>query len=138
MAKNPNVLGPNSTFSFNGTDLSVYVRTISIEDATDEVEVTGFNESYKEYAEGLKDATITATLVQDYGAGAVDTTIGAAYYANTAGTIKVNPDKSGTVVYTMVGKIYSYNPVNGGPGDLNTIDVTIRNAGTAGLTRGTA
>lgn len=132
------VLGPNTSFSWNGTALSDHVRSIQLEDSADEVEVTGFGETYKEYQPGLKDATVTASFVQDYGASSVDAIIGAAYYANTAGTIKINADTSGTVVYTMIGKIYSYGPVNGGPGDANVIDVTFRNAGTAGLTRGTA
>lgn len=132
------VLGPNTQVTWNGTNLSDHVRSITLEDSADEVEVTGFGENYKEYLPGLKDATITADLLQDYGASSVDSLIGGAYYANTAGTLKVNPDTSGTVVYTMVSKIYSYGGVNGAPGDANTISVTFRNAGTAGLTRGTA
>lgn len=132
------VLGPNTSFTFNGTDLSDHVSSVTIEDSADEQDVTGFGETYREFIPGLKDATITATFLQDYSTGSVDAIIGGAYYANTAGTVKVNPDKGGTVVYTMLSKIYSYGGVNGGVGDVNNVDVTFRNAGTAGLTRGTA
>ena len=132
------VLGPNTQITVNGTDLSDHCTNITLEDSADEVEVTGFKENYKEFLPGLKDATINATFVQDYGSSSVDPILGALYYANTDGTVKVKPDTSGTVVYTMVSKLYSYGPVNGGVGDANTIDVTFRNSGTAGLTRGTA
>jgi hypothetical protein len=60
------------------------------------------------------------------------------YYNNTTGTVKVKPDTAGTVVYTQVSKLYAWPPVSGGVGDVNSIDVTFRNAGTAGLTRGTS
>lgn len=136
MAKH--VLGPNTQITINGTDLSDHCSNVSLEDSADEVETTGFGENYKEFIPGLKDATVTTTFFQDYGASSVDAVIGGLYYANAAGTIKIKPDTSGTVVYTMVGKVYSFPPVSGGPGDANSMEVTWRNAGTAGLTRGTA
>lgn len=132
------VLGPNTQITVNGTNLSANCTSVTLEDTADEVEVTGFSESYKEFLPGLKDATITATFLQDYGSSSVDAVIGAQYYANTIGTVKVTPNTSGTVVYTLVDYVYSFGPVDGGVGDANSIEVTFRNAGTAGLTRGTA
>lgn len=132
------VLGPNTQITVNGTDLSQYCTNVSLSDSADDVDVTGFSETYREFLPGLKDAEIGATFVQDYGASAVDAVLSAMYSATTAGTVKVKPDTSGTVVYTMVSRLYQYGPVNGGVGDANSIDVTWRNAGTAGLTRGTA
>jgi len=132
------VLGPNTRVTWNGTDLSQYVQSVSLEDAADEVDVTGFAETYREFLPGLKDATVSATFVQDYASGGPDAVLSPAYYNNTSGTLKVNPDNSGTVVYTLISKLYAWSPVNGSPGDADTIDVTFRNAGTAGLTRGTA
>lgn len=136
MAKH--VLGPNTRVTWNGTDLSDHISNVTLEDSKDEVEVTGFAESYKDFIPGLADATVTVTAFQDYGASSVDAVFGAAYYANAAGTIKITPDNSGTVVYTMIGKLYSFSPVNGGPGDANNTEIAIRNFGSAGLTRGTA
>lgn len=136
MAKH--VLGRNTQVTVNGTDLSDHVSSVTLEDSADEVDTTGFKEVYREFTPGLKDATITATFFQDYASGSVDEVIGGMYYADTAGTVKVKPDTNGTVVYTMVGKVYSFPPVSGGVGDANSMDVTFRNAGTAGLTRGTA
>jgi hypothetical protein len=137
MAKH--VLGPASTFTVNGTDLSQYVTNVSVEDSADEVDVTGFSQTYREFTPGLKDSTITATFLADFEAGSgPDAILAPLYYNNTAGTVKVKPQTSGTVVFTQVSKIYSYPPVNGGVGDANTFDTTFRNSGTAGLTRGTA
>lgn len=132
------ILGPNSRVTINGTDLSDHVTSVSIPDSADEVDVTGLSQTYREFQPGLKDATVDLTFIQDRASSSVDNTLYPIYANNTAGTVKVNPDVSGTVVYTLVGKMYSYSPVNGGPGDASTVDVTFRNAGTAGLTRGTA
>lgn len=132
------VLGPNTQFTVNGTDLSDHVSNVTVETSADEVDVTGFGETFREFLPGLKDATITATFLQDYASSSVDATLYPLWNTNTAGTVKVKPDTSGTVVYTMISKLYSYPPVSGGVGDANTTDVTFRNSGTAGLTRGTA
>ena len=133
-----NILGPNTTVKWNGTDLSTWCTNVTLNDSADEVDVTGFSETYREFQPGLKDASIDTSFIQDFASGGPDATLSPSYYNQTAGTLKVNPDTSGTVVYTLVSKIYSFAPVNGGPGAANTIDVTFRNSGTAGLTRGTA
>lgn len=132
------IWGPSSTFKFNGTDLSDHVASIDGSDEADQVEVTGLAETYRDYIPGLKTASVNATFFQDYASSNVDALIGAAYYNNTVGTVKINPDTNGTVVYTLVSKIYSYTPFNGGPGDANQISVAFQNFGTAGLTRGTS
>jgi hypothetical protein len=38
----------------------------------------------------------------------------------------------------MVSRLYSYSPISGAVGDANQNDISIRNAGTAGLVRATA
>lgn len=132
------VLGPNTQITVNGTDLSQWCTQVTLGDSKDQVEVTGFGEGYREFLPGLKDAEITATFVQDYASSAVDATLNAMYSATTSGTVKVKPDTAGTVVYTMIVQSYEYGPVSGAVGDANTISATFKNAGTAGLTRGTS
>lgn len=136
MAKH--VLGPNTTVTINGTDISQYVTNVTVEDTAEEVDVTGMSESFREYIRGLRDMSVTLTILQDYGAGGPDAVIQPLYDNDTAGTVKVNPDTGGTVVYTAVSKPYGWSPVSGGVGAANSIDVTFRNAGTLGLTRGTS
>lgn len=129
------VLGPASQVTWNGTDISQYVTNISIDDSREEVDVTGMGETYREFTDGLGDASVSLTVINGTG---IDPTLYPSYVNRTAGTLKWKADTAGTVVYTLVGKIYSWPAVAGGPGDAHTVDVSIRNAGTAGLTRGTA
>lgn len=132
------VLGPLTQITVNGTDLSQWCTNVTIEDSADEVDVTGFGETYREFIPGLKDSSINATFINDVASGGPDATLAPLYYNNLAGTVKVKPDTSSTVVYTQVSKLYAWPPVTGGPGEANTVDAVFRNFGTAGLTRGTA
>ena len=132
------VLGPLTRITVNTVDLSDHCLSVTVEDSADEVDVTGFQETYREFLPGLKDATITATFLQDYGSSSVDATLAAMYAGTAAGTVKVTPDTSGTVVYTLISRLYGFSPVSGGVGDANSMDVTFRNAGTVGLSRGTS
>jgi hypothetical protein len=132
------VLGPNTTVTVNGTDLSQFCTSVTIHGDTDDVDVTGFSETFREYLPGLKDASIDATFLQSFGSSEVDAILQPMYTNNATGTVKVKPDTTGTVVYTLISKLYGYSPVAGGVGDASTIDTTFRNAGTAGLTRGTS
>ena len=130
------ILGPNSSVSVNGTDISQYCTSVTAEDTAEDVDVTGFKATYRIHEKGLRDSTITTTIIQGT---ATDNLISPIYYNDTAGTVKVTPDTNGTVVYTQISKPFGWSPIGGGgPGDLNTVDVTWMNNGTAGLTRGTA
>lgn len=132
------LLGPLTKITVNGTDLSQWCHSVTLEDTANQVDVTGFSETYSDFIQGMKTAQITASFFQDYAASGPDATLSPLYYNNTAGTVKVTPDTSGTVTYTMISKLEGWSPVSGAVGDANSIDVTFTNFGTAGLTRGTA
>lgn len=132
------LLGPNSKVEINGTDLSSHCTSVTTNDETEEQDVTGFGSTYREMADSLKTASIETTFIQDYASGSVDATVGGIYYGTQSGTVKITPDTSGSVTYTLIGRPNSYNPVSGGPGEASTITTTWTNRGTAGLTRGTA
>lgn len=132
------LLGPNSKVTINGVDLSDHCTSVTVGDETEEQDVTGFGQTYREMADSLKTASIETTFIQDYASGSVDATIGAIYYSANSGTVKVNPNTDGTVVYTLIARPTSFNPVAGGPGEASTITTTWSARGTAGLTRGTA
>lgn len=131
------LLGPRTTVTINGVDLSDHCTSVTIGDDTEEQDVTGFKQQYREMADSLKTAQVETTFIQDYATGSVDATIYGIYSGTAAGTIKINPDTSGTVVYTLICRPNSYSPVAGGPGDASTITTTWTARGTAGLTRGT-
>lgn len=127
----------NVKITVNGTDLSDHCSQVSIEDTAEEVDFTAFGAGYREFGQGLKDATITATFFNDHAASSVADTLQGMYSSGSAGTVKIWPDASGTVVYTQVSKLYSQPTLAGAVGDANTVEATFRNAGTAGVTRGT-
>ena len=132
------LLGPRTTVTINGVNLSDHCTSITISDDTEEQDVTGFSQTYREMADSLKTASVETTFIQDYATGSVDATIYGIYNGTAAGTVKINPDTSGTVVYTLIARPNSYSPVTGGPGDASTITTTWTARGTAGLSRGTA
>lgn len=132
------LLGPYTKVTINGTDLSDHCTSVTVGDDSEEQDVTGFSQVYREMADSLKTASVETTFVQDYASSSVDSVIYAIYSGTTNGTIKVTPDTRGTVVYTMICRPNSYSPVTGGPGDVSTITTTWTARGTVGLSRGTA
>lgn len=126
----------------DGTDLSDHVSSVTIEDSAEEVDLTGFGADYREFGQGLKDATITATVFQDFAAASVDAVLHPLYASGGTFGVVVRPTsatKSATnPEYTLVSRLFTYSPLAGGVGEASTTDVTFRNAGTAGLQRGTA
>lgn len=123
----------------NSVDLSDHCSSVTLEDSADEVESTGFGAGYREYLAGLKTASITATFQNDHAASSVADTLQPLYDGGSVFAVKVWPQSSGTIVYTL-GSASLYNkPMWGGAiGDLATVDVSFQNAGTAGITRGTS
>lgn len=129
----------NVKITVNSVDLSDHCSSVSIEDTADEVDFTAFGTAgYREFGQGLKDATITASFFNDHAAASVADTHQALYSSGSTFPVKVWPSASGTVVYTMTARLYSNPTLAGAVGEANTIDVSYRNAGTAGVTRGTS
>jgi hypothetical protein len=132
----------DAVITVDGTDLSTRANQVSIEDTADEVELTGFQSKYKEFDQGLKDATITVTFLQDFATGSVDAILQPLYAnggtftvdvkAGTAATSATNPK------YSLLSRLYSYGAIGGAIGDALTIQATFRNGGTVGVTRATA
>lgn len=133
----------NAFIQVDGKDISNHCRSITLEDTANEVDLTGFTPSgYSEYGQGLKDATITAEIYQDFASGAIDSVLYPLYDAGGTFAVVVRPN-AGTISatnpqYTMTARLMSYSPLSGAVGDANSTDVVFRNAGTAGITRGTA
>lgn len=127
----------NSSILVNSVNLSDHASSISMEDSAEEVDFTSFSASeYREHGPGLKDATISATFFNDHAAGSVADTLQPLYDSGGTFTVRVKPDVQGTVAYTMVSRLYNNPLLAGAVGEANTIDVTFRSGGTAGITRG--
>lgn len=127
----------NATLLVNSVNLSDHTSSVSLEDSAEEVDFTGFSASeYREFGAGLKDATISATLFNDHASGSVADTLQPLYDSGGSFTVRVKPDLQGTVAYTMHARLFTNPLLAGAVGDANSIDVTFRHAGTAGITRG--
>lgn len=126
-----------------GVDLSTHISQVTIEQSSDEVDVTGFQASAKEILAGIPDASVTLGFWQDYSASSVDATLSKVYAdPDTPATIVV---KSSTAAvsstnpsWTMEGVLLNYSPLAGGVGEANATEVTFRNAGSSGVVRATA
>ena len=126
-----------------GTDLSDHVSSVTLESSADEVEFTAMGPGgFREYGQGLKTASISLEVFQDHAAASVDSVLFPLYDSGGTFSVIVKPTSaavSGTnPKYTLTGRLFAYSPLQGAVGDANTISVTINNAGTAGLVRGTA
>ena len=128
----------NVKITVGSVDLSDHCSSVSIEDSADEVEFTSFGDQYRDFGQGLKDATINASYFNDHAAASVADTHQPLYASGGTFDVKVWPDASGTVVYTMRSRLFTNPTLAGAVGDANTVEITYRNAGTAGVSRGTA
>jgi hypothetical protein len=132
----------DAVVTIDGTDLSDHISSATIEDSADEVEFTSFGADYREFGQGLKDATISLEAFQDFDASEVDATLYPLYASGGTFNVTVKATSAATSgsnpIYTLTSRLYSYSPIQGAVGDASTTTLSFRNAGTAGLTRGTA
>jgi len=125
-----------------GVDLTDHCSSVEVSTEFDEVDLTTFCNDFRSFGQGPGDANITATFFQDYASGSVDATLWP--LAQSGGTFDVVVRGGSEAVsstnpkYTMTSRLFSYTPLSGGYGDASTTDVSFRNAGSAGLSRGTS
>lgn len=130
--------------SLNGTAISDHASSVSVEQTAEDVDLTSFGPSgYREFGTGFKDATINATVFTDFAASSIDAMVYPIYSSNGTCAVVVKPTSATASAtnpsYTLSpARINSYNPIAGGVGDASTTELVFRNAGTAGIVRGTA
>lgn len=129
----------NYTITVNGTDFSDHLAAVEFSINVDEQETTAFGSGYRSRIGSLKDASVTLSWHQDFGASSVDATLFPLLGSNA--TVVAKPT-SGTVnatnpSYTGVFLVSQYTPVSGSVGDLATFDTTW-NLASGSVTRGTA
>ena len=132
----------NAYVAINGTAISDHCSSVTVEDSADEIDFTAFSSNaYREFGQGLKDATINFTVFQDYAAANVYSILQPLYASGGTFAIEVRPVNATVTATnpkaTMTGRLYSFNPIGGAVGDAATADISVRNAGTAGLVMGT-
>ena len=124
--------------SINGTNFSTNLTKAELSIESDDVETTTFGAGWRSRVGGLKNASLTLSFNQDFGASSVDATLFP--LLNTIATVVILPTSAGTSAtnpsYTGTFLVNQYSPISASIGDLATFDVTWPGAGT--VTRGTA
>lgn len=127
------------TVTINGTDFSASLAQVELSIESDNQETTNFGSGgWRSYTGGLKQASVTLSFMQDFGAGSVDATLYPLINSNA--TVVIKPT-SGTVSatnpsYTAVCLVNQYSPLASSVGDVATFDVTWPVSGS--VVRGTA
>lgn len=123
----------------NGVNLSDHAFAVSSESTANEVDVTTFGPSgYSKTDQGLKSATITVSIEQDFAAGETHATLQPIYDNNTTVPVELIPNgltKSATNpgVQLPDAKLMSYTPLSGSVGERSVIEATFTNVGDQGL-----
>jgi len=128
--------------SYNGVDLTNHVKSVTINQNFDAVEITAMGAVAKAYVPGLRDDSVDVELFQDYAASSVDQTIFPFLGSATGATLLIQT--SGTTVnsanpkYTLLGSPYTYNPVDGTVGSAGMNKITFKPAAGQSIVRGTS
>jgi hypothetical protein len=122
----------------NGTAFSDHANNVALDDKADQIDFTTFSpNAYKQYGQGMKDATITCTFFSDFAAASVHYTLQPLYASGGTTTIEVRPTSAArsatNPAAVMTARLYSYTGIAGKVGDAATFDATFQNAGTTGL-----
>lgn len=129
-------------FTVGGVDLTDHLRSITINQDFDDVDITASNATSKAHAVGLRSDSWDVELYQDFAASSVDQTLYTLLGTSTGTTI-VYQTNGGTVTttnpkYTMVANLFSYQPVSGSVGDASMLTVKFMPAQGSSTTRGTS
>ena len=115
----------NANITFNGTDISSNVASVTLTTSAAEVPTTAFGSTAITRVSGLIDNSVTFSIHNDYNAidGLFFPLVG-----STAVTCVVKPNGTTTGTtnpsYTFSVLVTEWTPVNGAVGELNTADVT--------------
>lgn len=116
----------NTAVTFNGTDISANVASITLSTSAAEVPTTAFGSTSITRVSGLIDNSVTFSIHNDYNAidGIFFPLVG-----STAVTCIVKPNGTAAASttnpsYTFSVLVTEWTPVNGAVGDLATADVT--------------
>ena len=128
-----------ATLVVDSVDFSDQCSQISVTEAYEALESTGFGDTARKFVKGLGNHEISATLMIAYGSSEVEEKFNS--LAGTTFDVVVTPTTSATPgvsnpEYTLSGAyLESVTPVNGGVGELPTMDVVFRGGA---LTRATS
>jgi hypothetical protein len=111
----------------NNVDLSDHVTAVTLNQTFDELEVSAMGDTSRKYVKGLETATLTVSFLNDQATGEVLATLQAAFGTTVAW--KAINDSGAAVgaeneLYSGDILVNNLTPINGGVGDMATMDVT--------------
>lgn len=127
--------------SVAGADLTDHVRSVTINYAYDDNDITAMGATSHAHAPGLRDDSIDLEFFQDFASSKVDQTINPLLGSSAGGTVIVIA--GGTIAsattpsYTLIGVPFTYNPVDGAVGSPSMTRVTFRPAAGQAISRAT-
>ncbi len=135
-------VGANSFLvTVSGTNLTNKVKSVTINESYDEVEVTAMGATAHSYVPGLRDDSIEIEFFQDQVPTSVDSIINAALGSSAGATVVViaggTVATSSTPSYTLVGAPFTYSPIDGSVGDASMTKVTFKPVAGQSITRAT-
>ena len=128
----------NARVEVNSTDLSTYVKKVTLNIEADSLNTATMGDSWDEFIAGMKRGTVTIEFVQDFTDNLLDEilwgingTVVTCKIRTTSSAIGTsNPEYQTSVLVT------NYSPINAGVGELATTSVTWPTSGA--ITRATA
>ena len=129
-------------FTVGGTDLTDHLKSITINQDFDDQDVTAMNAITHAHAVGLRDDSWDIEMFQDYASSSVDSVFNGILGSSTGATFVFQT--SGTTVsttnpkYTMVGALFSYNPIDGSVGDPSMIKINVKPVAGSSTVRATS
>jgi hypothetical protein len=135
-------IGKNLRVKVGSTELTDHIASVEVTETVDEIEVTALGSAARQRIAGLKDASVTISLHQDYDASSVNATLtnlfgGTSTVTILAGSSLTQGTATSTAPLFSIPVLVAQNvPVNGQVGDLTTFDITF--PATGEITRSTA
>ena len=128
--------------TIDGTDLTKRISQLGIDMPDDEVDMTTFGSDFKQTEMGLRDASMTFNVFQDFAAASVDAVLWPLKKESKKFIVKVQAEtgepSATNPCYVMGGKLFNYNPLSGSVGEASTTEPTIKNTTDLGIERCTS
>jgi len=120
-------LNNKAGFKIASIDLSAFVSSITINRVLEQLDVTAMGDSSRKFTGGLRADSITVSLFSDTATASVLQTLQDAFGTTVAVSmiqVKGDPVSATNKTYATTVLVDSLNDINGGVGDMATLDLT--------------
>lgn len=128
--------------SFGGSDLSSYVKQVTLKGSYDKVDDTAMGDDVHHSVKGLGNWSIEVECKQSFSSGELDSILWPLFQSTTKQAVVVKPNGSATGTsnpkWTGYGQIFEYPPIQGAVGDGAAVSFTIEPADGDMLVRATS